>query len=136
MSLEQKIEGLTLAVERLIKCFEVSSQVPVTIAPVVASANTLGNGMPGGPFGTQPAPVVAAANPFAAPAAPGAPFGDLVGATKYAVDTYHALEAKQAGRGEVITQLIRHLCGSDAIDALPAAAYPEFYAQLEKQKAA
>jgi Tfp pilus assembly protein FimV len=100
-------------------------------AAAPAAAAPLANGMPGGPF-TAPA---AAAAPAFTPAAAGAPFTDLAGCTKYAMDSYAMLEAKGAGRGEVVTQLIQHLCGSNSINDLPVAAYPSFYTELEKQKA-
>lgn len=138
MSLETKIEALTAAVLALTA--QMQGQAPAPVAPpappappaptFAPPAAPLANGMPGGPF-TAPA-----AAPVAPPAAPGAPFNDLTGCTKYAMDAYTALEAKGAGRGEVVTQVITHLCGSGSINDLPPVKYPEFYTIVEQQKAA
>lgn len=143
MYLEQKIDTLMVMIGNLSS--QMAGQAPPTASATVAQAAivsptfgappALANGMPGGPFGAQPAavvpPVVAAFTPQVA----GAPFGDLVGCTKYAVDAHAAMEAKGPGRGEIITQLIQHLCGSGSINDLPTTAYPAFYTEMEKQKA-
>lgn len=100
--------------------------------PPAAPPAALPNGMPGGPFGSA-APAFAPPPPPAAPA--GVPFTDLVGCTKYAVEAHGLLEAKAPGRGAVVAQLIQHLCGSGSINDLPTTAYPQFYEELEKQKA-
>lgn len=136
--LETKIEALTAAVLALTA--QLQGQAAPVPAPVAAApaafaapaAAPLANGMPGGPFA---APAAAPAAASFAPPAGGAPFTDLAGCTKYAMDSYAALEAKGAGRGEVVTQLIQHLCGSNSINDLPVAAYANFYTELEKQKA-
>lgn len=136
--LEQKIEALTAAVVALIA--QMSSQSGTVVATASApsfgaasATTTLANGMPGGPFGNQ-AP--AATPSFAAPPAQtGAPFNDLKGCVDYATAAYGVIVAKDPNRSEVITQLIMHLCGSPSINDLPVAAYPTFYAELEKQKA-
>lgn len=142
--LEQKIEALTAALNANTQALHAMLQGAGPAAPVAAPVappapaasvvTALPNGMPGGPFG---APAAVAAPPaFAPPAAPGAPFTDLTGCTKYAMEAFAILEAKGAGKGEVVTQLIQHLCGSGSINDLPATQYPAFYAELEKQKVA
>lgn len=130
MSLEVKIESLTIAIIALTAAMAGQAPKAPTAPP---AAVPLANGMPGGPFGTQ-APPAAAPPAFAAPAAPGAPFHDLAGITKYATDTYYAMEAKGVGRGEVITHFVRHLCGSGSVNDLPVAKYPDFFAEMERQK--
>ena len=148
MSLEQKIEALTAALLANTAALQgqasstVAQAAPAPVAqaaPAAFAAPALANGMPGGPFGTPaaaPAPAAFAAFAAPTPAAPaGAPFSDLPGCTKYAMEAFGLLEAKAPGRGEVITQLIQHLCGTASINDLTPAHYPAFYAELEKQKA-
>lgn len=138
--LEQKIEALTASVNQLIQCFTQVISAPASVAPLAPAVPpafgqpaALPNGMPGGPFAAPAA--VAAPVAFAPPAAPGAPFSDLNGCTKYAMAVYEFLEAKAPGRGAVVAQLIQHLCGSGSISDLPAAQYLNFYNESEKQKA-
>lgn len=146
--LEQKIEALTAAVIALTAQMAgqtgiaVTGQTPVVTPPsfpaptnAAAAPGALPNGMPGGPFGAQPTAPAVTPPSFAPSAAPGAPFADLKGCTDYAMAAYAALEAKGPGRGEIVTQLIKHLCGSNSINDLKSELYPAFYAELEKQKA-
>jgi hypothetical protein len=139
MSLEQKIEVLTAAVMALTAAMSSQpSQASTTLANVAPAATQfpapgpLPNGMPGGPFGAQPAASPAFA---AAVASNGCPFTDLIGCTKYAMDTYYALEAKAAGKGAIIGQLVQYLCGSGSINDLPVAQYPAFYTEMQNQLA-
>jgi hypothetical protein len=135
--LEQKISELTAAVVALTAAMQAGLPTAASVAAVAPqtfaapAAAPPANGMPGGPFGAPAAAPVAAPPTFAPPAS-GAPFADVNGCTKYAMESYPTFEAK--GKPELITQIITHLCGSGNINDLPVAKYGEFYALVEQQK--
>lgn len=154
MSIESKIEANTAALVALTAAIGalvgMNASPPAQVAPTQQPQATpsfggapaqpapsfggapaaLPNGMPGGPsFG---APVVPAV-----PAGPVAPFADQKGLADYTMTAFTAIEQKRPGTGEaLVNALLSHLCGSASINDLPAAKYGEFYAEMERQRAA
>lgn len=145
--LEQKIEALTAAVMALTAQVvglnqaaspALAQPAPTFSAPAPQATPSFGgapagltNGMPGGPsFGGAPVQPVA-------PTGPVAPFSDQKGMADYTMSVFGAIEQKRPGTGEaLVNSLLTHLCGSASINDLPAAKYGEFYAEMERQRAA
>lgn len=143
MSLETRIEALTAAVIALTSTLQAAGSAPPVhqqaaptgpgtpppFNPAAQQATGAPAGMPGAPF-----PGGAPATPPPAPAPAGLPFNDVASLVKYATDTYHALEAKQAGRGAWIQQVMTQM-GFNSANEIPASHYQAFYQQVENLKA-
>lgn len=138
MSLETRIEALTAAVVALTAQMSGANQMAAAAAPpaapVAPPAPPAPPAMPAAPTFT-PAPVAAPAPPAppAAPAAPGLPFTDVAGLVKYATDSYQTLEAKQAGRGTWLQQVVNQM-GVGAVNELRPDQYAAFHATVENLK--
>ena len=121
MSLENKIDALTIAVQALtVAILESKNVAPapapvVQVAPVVAAPVVAAPAMPAPPAFVAPAPAPA-------PVAGGAPFSDGKGLIDYVMGAYKALGA---AKGSQIQTVLTGLGYSNINDVKP-----EHYAQL------
>ncbi len=140
MSLESKIEALTLAVTALTAAMQsqpVSShEVPRTftpavviqpdptiVAPVQAAAPTA-TAMPPLPTFIPPTPPVVAV-------APTVPFSDMKGLITYTMDAYKSLGPQ---KGALIQNVLKD-CSVNNINDTPVEKFAQFYAGVEALKA-
>jgi hypothetical protein len=142
MSLESKIEALTVAVVALTAAMQNNQAAPapqmaatVPAAPPVPQQAAPAAFAPPvqaapAPAAAMPAPPSFMAPPPAAPAPAGAPFTDSNGLIKYATDAYHTLgEAKGPGLQNIIASL-----GHQNINDVRPDQYGAFYAAVEALK--
>ena len=129
MSLESKIEALTVAVAALTAALQAGAPAAPVQAPIVPAAAPVAPPAPAAPVLTappsmMPPPPVPAAAPPAAPA--GVPFSDSTGLVAWATEQFHRLEGLGQGKGNQITALITSWGVSD-INAVPPQGYQAFY---------
>lgn len=129
MSLESKIDALTLAVTALTAAMQAGVPAAPVQAPIVPAAAPVAPPAPAAPVLTappsmMPPPPFPAAAPPAAPA--GVPFSDSTGLVAWATEQFHRLEGLGNGKGNQITALITSWGVSD-INAVPPQGYQAFY---------
>lgn len=140
MSLEQKIDALTVAIVALTAQLQNGAPAAAPAAPQYAPPVAQATIPPSPPLPPVPAaaptmPAPPAWSPPAAPAPPaGAPFSTPQGLIDYATAAFHALEAQATGKGATIEGVVKQF-GLAALTDLPAAGYPAFYAAVEALKA-
>lgn len=128
MSLESKIDALTVAVTALTAAMQagVPTQAPIVpvAAPVAPPAPPAAAPVLTAPPSMMPPPPFPAVAPPAAPA--GAPFSDSTGLVAWATEQFHRLEGLGNGKGNQITALITSW-GVQDINAVPPQGYQAFY---------
>ena len=129
MSLESKIDALTVAVAALTAAMQAGVPAAPVQAPIVPAAAPVAPPAPpaAAPVLTAP-PSMMPPPPFpaAAPPAAGVPFSDSTGLVAWATEQFHRLEGLGQGKGNQITALITSWGVSD-INAVPPQGYQAFY---------
>lgn len=133
MSLESKIDALTLAVTALTAAMQAGVPAAPAQAPIVPSAAPVAPPAPPAaapvltaPPSMMPPPPFPAAAPPAPPAPAGVPFSDSTGLVAWATEQFHRLEGLGNGKGNQITALITSWGVAD-INAVPPQGYQAFY---------
>ena len=130
MSLESKIDALTVAVTALTAAMQAGVPAAPVQAPIVPVAAPVAPPAPpaAAPVLTAP-PSMMPPPPFppAPPTAPaGVPFSDSTGLVAWATEQFHRLEGLGNGKGNQITALITSWGVAD-INAVPPQGYESFY---------
>jgi hypothetical protein len=134
MSLESKIEALTVAVAQLTAVMQAGKATVQQAAPVVQAP------APAPVAAPVAAPVVAAMpapptfappNPNPGPTTPGAPFTDPQGLMQYVMGAYQAMGP---AKGAQIQQILSHI-GCTNINEVKPEQYGQLYTLVEQLKA-
>lgn len=142
MSLEAKIEALTVAVAALTQAMCQGAPAPVAVAPAAVqpapAVAQIATPVAAAPVAAAPAVAMPPLPTFIPPAAPpvvaavaSAPFSDLKGLIAYTMEAYKGLGPQ---KGALIQNVLKE-CGTSNINEIVPDKFAQFYAGVEALKA-